>query len=176
MRNGISPIFGARASIMIDHTHHYAATITWTGNQGSGTDHYRSYKRDHLVRIEGKPDLLGSSDPHFRGDASRHNPEDLLLAALSACHLMSYLHVCAVNGVVVIAYEDNTTGLMESFPDGSGRFQEVILHPQVTVRDAAMVEKANELHHKAHELCFIANSVNFPVRCVPTCTVASVLM
>ncbi len=147
------------------HEHHYALTVEWTGNQGTGTDHYRNYKRDHVVRIEGKPDLAGSSDPHFRGDKSRHNPEDLLVAALSACHLMSYLHVCAINGVVVVAYTDQATGRMESYPNGSGRFVEVTLHPQVIVKDSTMIAKANELHHQAHELCFIANSVNFPVLC-----------
>jgi len=147
----------------MSHEHHYTLHVEWTGNLGTGTDHYRSYKRDHVVRIEGKPDLLGSSDPHFRGDTSRHNPEDLLVAALSACHLMSYLHVCAINGVVVMAYTDRATGRMASYPDGSGRFVEVVLHPHVTVKDAAMITKAIELHHKANELCFIANSVNFPV-------------
>lgn len=145
------------------HEHHYTLHVEWTGNLGTGTDHYRSYKRDHIVRIEGKPDLLGSADPHFRGDTSRHNPEDLLVAALSACHLMSYLHVCAINGVVVTAYTDRATGRMESYPDGSGRFVEVVLHPHVTVKDATMITRAIELHHKANELCFIANSVKFPV-------------
>lgn len=152
------------------HTHRYALTVEWTGNPGSspgqvgtGTDHYRSYKRDHQIRINGKPDILGSSDPTFRGDPTRHNPEDLLLAALSACHMMSYLHVCAINGVVVTAYRDEAAGTMETLPDGSGHFTEVILHPHVTVRDDGMIAKAEELHHKAHELCFIANSVNFPI-------------
>lgn len=149
------------------HTHHYALTVEWTGNAGTGTDHYRSYKRDHVIRTAGKPDLLGSSDPTFRGDPSRHNPEDMLVAALSTCHMMSYLHVCAINGVVVTAYVDEATGSMETFPDGSGRFTEVVLHPRVTVREAGMIAKAEELHHKAHELCFIANSVNFHVRCKP---------
>ncbi len=154
------------------HTHHYTLTVEWTGNTGTGTDHYRSYKRDHVVRIPGKPDIAGSSDPSFRGDPSRHNPEDMLVAALSACHMMSYLHLCTVNGVVVTAYSDQATGTMETLPDGSGRFLEVTLHPEVTVRNADMAAKAQELHHKAHELCFIANSVNFPVHCAATCRVA----
>jgi organic hydroperoxide reductase OsmC/OhrA len=153
------------------YTHHYALTVEWTGNQGTGTDHYRSYKRDHIIRIAGKPDLDGSSDPTFRGDPSRHNPEDMLLAALSACHMMSYLHVCAVNGVVVTHYMDRATGTMETLSDGSGRFLEVVLHPDVVVRDPHMVAKAGQLHHQAHALCFIANSVNFPVRCQPVCRV-----
>lgn len=148
--------------------HHYTTKIQWTGDLGTGTEHYRSYKRDHIIRIHGKPDIPGSSDPTFRGDPSRHNPEDLLVAALSACHMMSYLHVCAMNKVVVTGYEDNATGSMETFPDGSGRFSEVVLRPMVTVRDTGMIALANELHHQAHILCFIANSVNFPVRCEPT--------
>jgi len=154
------------------HTHHYVLSVEWTGNTGTGTDHYRSYKRDHVIRIQGKPDIAGSSDPTFRGDPSRHNPEDMLVAALSTCHMMSYLHLCAVNGVVVTAYSDQATGTMETLPDGSGRFLEVTLHPEVMVRDAHMVAKAQELHHKAHELCFIANSVNFPVRCAAACRMA----
>ena len=152
--------------------HAYKLTLEWTGNSGTGTDHYRSYKRDHTIRIANKPDLLGSSDPTFRGDPSRHNPEDLLLAALSACHMMSYLHVCVMNGIVVTAYTDNATGSMETADDGSGHFTQVVLHPEVVVSDASMIDKANELHHKAHELCFIANSVNFPVRCEATCRAA----
>jgi organic hydroperoxide reductase OsmC/OhrA len=156
----------------MDHLHHYALTVEWTGDQGTGTDHYRSYKRDHVIRTPGKPDLAGSSDPAFRGDPTRHNPEDLLVAALSACHMMSYLHVCAVNGIVVTGYVDEATGTMRDLPDGSGHFTEVTLHPQVVVREAAMVAKALELHKQANALCFIANSVNFPVHHRPTCTSA----
>lgn len=148
------------------HEHHYRLDLEWTGN--TGTDHYRSYKRDHVVRIAGKPDLLVSADPTFRGDPARHNPEDLLLAALSACHMMSYLHVCVMHGVVVTAYTDEATGSMETLSDGSGRFLEVTLHPTVTVRDATMIEQAQALHAEAHRLCFIANSVNFPVHHVAT--------
>ncbi|HPF90903.1 MAG TPA: OsmC family protein [Flavobacteriales bacterium] len=159
----------------MEHKHHYSLEVEWTGNRGTGTDHYRSYGRDHIVRIEGKPDLLGSADPTFRGDRNRHNPEDLLVAALSACHLMSYLHVCAVNGVVVTSYVDKATGTMETCPDGSGRFLEVVLHPDVVVASEEMIAKAMELHHKAHELCFIANSVNFPVRCQPMLRSATTL-
>ncbi|HMU14763.1 MAG: OsmC family protein [Bacteroidetes bacterium] len=144
--------------------HHYTLLLEWTGNAGTGTDHYRSYKRDHVIRIAGKPELLGSSDTHFRGDAARHNPEELLLAALSACHMMSYLHVCVTNGVVVTAYTDRPTGVLETVGDG-GRMTAVTLHPVVTVLDPSMIPKAEDLHHKAHELCFIAASVNFPVGC-----------
>lgn len=148
--------------------HHYVTDLEWTGNQGSGTDHYRNYRRDHVVRIPGKVDLLGSSDPTFRGDPRRHNPEDLLLTALSACHMMSYLHVCVQHGVVVTAYSDRATGTMDTLGDGSGRFREVVLHPLVTVADASMRTQADALHADAARLCFIANSVNFPVRHLPT--------
>ena len=152
--------------------HAYDVSVEWTGNLGTGTDGYRNYKRDHTIRIANKADLLGSADPTFRGDPSRHNPEELLVAALSTCHMMSYLHVCVKNGVVVTAYSDNATGSMETIGDG-GRMTEVVLHPQVTVAQASMIGKANELHERAHELCFIANSVNFPVQCEAICLVKS---
>jgi organic hydroperoxide reductase OsmC/OhrA len=157
--------------------HAYAVSVEWTGNPGPshgqtgpGTTGYRDYKRDHTIRIANKPDLLGSADPTFRGDPSRHNPEELLVAALSACHMMSFLHVCVMHGVIVTAYTDNATGTMETIGDG-GRMAEVVLHPRVTVADSSMINKANELHDRAHELCFIANSVNFPVRCEANCRV-----
>jgi len=152
--------------------HQYNATIEWTGNMGSGTRDYRAYQRNHTIQVNGKPEILGSSDPAFRGDKTRHNPEDLLVASLSACHLLSYLHACADAGVVVTAYTDNASGTMEEMPDGSGHFTEVQLHPVVTVQDASMIEKANELHDKAHQFCFVASSCNFPVRHFPTCQVA----
>lgn len=147
--------------------HRYSLTVEWTGNNGTGTDGYRNYKRDHVIRIADKPDLLGSADPTFRGDPSRHNPEELLVAALSACHMLSYLHVCVKNGVVVTAYTDNATGSMETIGDG-GRMTEVVLHPVVTVRDASMIENAQALHGEASKLCFIASSVNFPVKHEPS--------
>ena len=147
-------------------SHYYALSIEWTGNNGTGTDGYRNYKRDHIIRTDNKPDLLGSADPSFRGDRTRYNPEELLVAALSACHMLSYLHVCVKNGVVVTAYTDNATGSMQTVGDG-GHMTEVVLHPEVTVRDASMVEKAQSLHGEASKLCFIASSVNFPVRHEP---------
>ena len=150
-------------------THAYAITITWTGNRGQGTASYRAYGRDHDLAAEGRPTLAASSDPAFRGEADRWNPELLLVAALSDCHLLSYLHLCAVNGVVVTAYRDEATGTMEQVGDG-GRFTEVVLHPVVTVADESMIERANALHHDAHASCFIAGSVNFPVRTDPTTT------
>jgi organic hydroperoxide reductase OsmC/OhrA len=143
--------------------HNYSLTITWTGNNGTGTSAYRAYERNHTVSKEGKVNLECSSDPSFRGDATKYNPEELLLAALSSCHMLSYLHLCADAGVVVTAYIDNATGLMEETPNDSGHFVSATLYPTVTVADALMIDKANELHHKANELCFIANSCNFPV-------------
>ena len=149
--------------------HQYALTMEWTGNLGTGTDGYRNYKRDHVIRIANKVDLFGSADPAFRGDASRHNPEELLVAALSSRHMMSYLHACVMHGVVVTGYTDHATGSMETFEDASGRFIEVVLHPEVTVREASMIAKANEIHALASKWCFIANSVNFPVHHDPIC-------
>ena len=143
--------------------HQYTATIKWTGNKGSGTDHYKNYERSHEIVIENKPTIEGSSDPAFRGDGTKHNPEDLFVSSLAACHMLWYLHVCAAAGVIVTNYTDHATGTMTETPNGGGRFTEVILNPMVTVAEVHMIDKANELHAKANELCFIANSVNFPV-------------
>ncbi len=151
--------------------HQYNLKITWTGNTGTGTSDYRSYTRDHTISAENKPDVPGSSDPSFRGNNTRYNPEELLVASLSGCHMLSYLHLCAVAGVVVVEYADNATGTMVETPDGGGRFNEVTLHPQIVVTHESMIAKAYELHHKANELCFIANSCNFPVHHKPNCTV-----
>jgi organic hydroperoxide reductase OsmC/OhrA len=150
--------------------HHYKIDTTWTGNKGEGTKTYRGYERSHTIAAPGKPVIEGSSDPAFRGDASRYNPEELLVAALSTCHMLSYLHVCAVAGIIVVAYTDQATGTMMETPDGSGHFTEVTLFPQVVITDAARIGEANELHHRAHALCFIANSCNFPVHHQPVCT------
>jgi organic hydroperoxide reductase OsmC/OhrA len=148
--------------------HHYALSLEWTGNQGTGTSDYRAYTRNHTISTHGKPDLLASSDPSFRGDKTRYNPEEMLVAALSSCHMLSYLHVCVLNGVVVLEYKDNATGTMTENPDGSGQLTEVTLHPTVKVKDPSMIEKANHLHEKASQLCFIARSVNFPVHHIAT--------
>jgi organic hydroperoxide reductase OsmC/OhrA len=147
--------------------HDYALTVTWTGNQGDGTSTYRGYRRTHTVNAEGPPELLGSADRTFHGDRDRWNPEQLLLASLAQCHMLSYLHVCVEAGVVVTEYVDRATGSMRSDPDGSGRFTEAVLHPEVTVADESMVEAATKAHHRANQLCFIANSVSFPVRHEP---------
>ncbi|MEW1861410.1 OsmC family protein [Streptomyces sp. NPDC088194] len=152
--------------------HTYRTELVWTGNLGTGTDSYRSYRRTHEVTAPGTPVIAGSADPHFRGDADRWNPEQMLLAALSQCHLLAYLHVCAVNGVVVTAYTDRADGTMAETSDGGGHFTEAVLRPEVEVADSAMAEKALALHERAHELCFIASSVNFPVRHEATVTVS----
>lgn len=148
--------------------HRYALTVTWTGNTGEGTSTYRGYQRAHTVTADGPGELLGSADRTFHGDRERWNPEQLLLASLAQCHMLSYLHVCVEAGVVVTEYVDRATGSMRTDPDGSGRFTEVVLRPQVTVTDAGMVQAATDAHQRAHQLCFIANSVNFPVRHGPS--------
>ncbi len=148
------------------HQHHYRVDVEWTGNRGSGTDGYRNYDRDHVIRIDGKPVIDASADPTFHGDAARHNPEDMLLSALSACHMLSYLHMATVAGVVVTAYSDAAEGSMVTEGD-AGRFDEVVLHPVVTISAASDPVKATTAHDDAHHACFIANSVNFQVRCEP---------
>ena len=148
--------------------HQYAVQIKWTGNTGSGTSDYRAYKRDHEIAAAGKPSIAASSDPVFRGDRSRYNPEELLVAALSACHMLSYLHLCADAGIVVTEYVDDAAGTMVETADGGGRFTNTTLRPRVTIRAGADVGLAHSLHDKAHHLCFIASSVNFPVTCEAT--------
>ena len=146
--------------------HHFAAHVVWTGAGRGSTTSYDSYDRSYQVDIEGKPPLTGSAAPTFRGDGSKHNPEDLLVAALSACHLLSYLALCARAGIEVVSYEDRASGLM-TIKDGKMRFTEVTLAPRVVI-GAGDVDKAIQLHETAHGQCFIANSVNFPVLNMPT--------
>jgi organic hydroperoxide reductase OsmC/OhrA len=147
--------------------HRYAVSVSWTGNLGIGTSGYRDYSRDYDISAEDKPAIRGSSDPAFRGDRSRWNPEELLVASLSACHKLWYLHLAADAGIVVTAYVDHAEGVMETTAAGSGRFKSVVLRPVVTVTAGSDVERARALHEPAHEKCFIANSVNFPVECEP---------
>jgi len=147
--------------------HTYQLTTTWTGNRGPGTTGYREYDRSVTVEVAGKPVVLGSADKPFRGDPARWNPEDLLLAALSQCHLLSYLHACVTRGVVVTGYSDRASGVMALDGRGGGAFREAVLRPRVVVAEASMIEAANEAHEQAHEWCFIANSVNFPIRIEP---------
>lgn len=147
--------------------HRYAVEVVWTGNTGTGTQTYAGYERSHEVRAPGKSTLLASSDPAFRGDTSRWNPEELLVCALSSCHMLSYLHLCANAGVLVTEYVDNPEGFMIETGHG-GRFTRVVLCPLVTVVDQERVQQALELHEAANHACFIASSVNFPVECKPT--------
>ncbi len=147
--------------------HRYAVIVEWTGNLGLGTTGYRSYDRGHEIRIEGKPTILGSSDPAFLGDPSRHNPEELLVASLSACHMLWYLHLCSDAGIMVTEYLDRAEGVMVEGADGAGRFVSVTLRPEIAVDLGADLDRARALHHEAHARCFIANSVNFPVTCEP---------
>lgn len=142
--------------------HSYALAVEWTGARGNGTTGYRSYGRDHVVRADGLPELLGSADPTFRGERDRWNPELLLLAALSQCHLLSFLHVCVTEGVVVTGYQDRATGSMRLNSDGSGEFTGVVLHPEVRVAAGCRTD-LDALHQRANQLCFIARSVAFPV-------------
>jgi organic hydroperoxide reductase OsmC/OhrA len=151
--------------------HSYEVSVTWTGNRGAGTSGYRDYGRDHDVGADGRPVIAGSSDPVFRGDTARWNPELELVAALSQCHMLAYLHLCAVAGVVVTSYTDHADGTMTEDDDDGGRFTEVVLRPQVTVASPEMTQAAASLHREAHAKCFIASSVNFPVRHEPVITV-----
>ena len=148
--------------------HIYEATVTWTGNSGQGTAGYKAYARDYDIACSGKPTLAGSADPVFRGDAGRHNPEDLLVAALSACHMLWYLHLCADAGVVVTAYEDAASGTMATHPPaGAGEFTRVTLRPRVAIAAGSCAETALRLHAEAGANCFVARSVNFPVDHLP---------
>lgn len=152
--------------------HGYAITVSWTGNRGEGTSTYRSYGRDHVLRAEGKRHSIdGSADRTFHGDADRWNPEELVIAALAQCHMLSYLHVAADAGVVVVDYVDAASGTLHTRADGSGALTEAVLRPVVTIRGGDPAA-ADALHARAAELCFIANSVSFPVRHEPRTVVA----
>jgi organic hydroperoxide reductase OsmC/OhrA len=155
----------------VSSEHSYRLHTTWTGNRGTGSSGYRDYDRSVTVEVEGKPALHVSADAPFRGDGAKHNPEDMLLAALSECHLLSYLHACVQVGVVVTAYEDDATATLVVEGQG-GAFREAVLRPRVTVAAASMVDAATAAHATANEWCFIANSVSFPVRHEPTIVVA----
>jgi len=162
----------AEAGARVRRTHRYDLAVSWTGNRGSGTSGYRDYGRDHVISADGRPEIAGSADPVFRGDKTRWNPELELVAALSQCHMLAYFHVCATAGIVVTAYQDAPYGLMAETDDDGGHFTEVVLRPSVTVADAAVAERARELHEDASRKCLIASSVNFPVRHEPAVTVA----
>lgn len=149
---------------MAQSVHEYAARVIWDGNQGHGTAGYASYGRQYRVLVAGKPDLAGTADPAFRGEPDKHNPEDLFLAAVSACHMLFYLALCARKGVSVLAYEDEAAGTMRMEAHGGGRFEQVVLRPRVVIEGLEEAALAARLHETAHELCFIANSCRVPIR------------
>lgn len=146
-------------------THRYSTTVEWTGNTGQGTASYKSYERAHVISVTGKPAIPGSSDPSFRGDPTRYNPEDMLVASLSSCHMLWFLHLASTAKIVVTAYIDHASGTMVEDASGGGRFSEVVLKPEVTIAGPVDTAALDALHHDAHAKCFIASSVNFPVRC-----------
>ena len=153
--------------------HRYEVQTIWTGNIGQGTANYRAYRRDHEISGPSKQaPIPGSSDPMFRGDPARYNPEELLVAALSSCHMLWVLHLCADAGITITAYSDEPIGLMTENADGSGQFTEVTLRPVMRITDAGKISAARALHHRAHEVCAIARSVNFAVLCTPTVVAA----
>ena len=147
--------------------HLYEVQVAWSGNDGDGTRTYSGYRRDHVISAAGKPVLPGSSDPAFRGDAARYNPEELLVASLSGCHMLWYLHLCSEAGVVVTCYRDADSGIMVVNTDGSGAITAVTLRPRISLTVGSDPVKARALHADAHRMCFIAASVNFPVQIEP---------
>lgn len=158
---------------MPEKSHEYQIQVTWTGNEGSGTSSYRGYSRAHVIQADGKAAIEGSSDPSFRGDPTRWNPEELLLASLSACHKLWYLGLCAGAGIVVVAYEDYAQGTMVEENDGGGQFTSVVLRPKVILAPGSEINEARDLHKTAHEKCFIARSVNFLVSHVPEISIGA---
>jgi len=153
--------------------HTYAVRVDWTGNSGEGTKTYRGYRRDHIIVSSGKHPIQGSSDPAFRGDAKRYNPEELLVASLSSCHMLWYLHLCSANQVTVVDYKDAASGVMQENEDGSGEFVRVVLRPVATISADSDQSKALALHSDAHHLCFISRSVNFAVEIEPEIAVSA---
>jgi len=151
--------------------HTYVVSIEWTGNNGEGTKNYTGYERSHRVIVSGKPVIEASSDPAFRGDTTKYNPEELFVSSISACHMLWYLHLCADNGIVVESYSDEAIGTMLESASG-GRFTEVLLNPVVKITGRDKQEMAIKLHDAANKYCFIANSCNFPVRHKPVCIIS----
>lgn len=153
---------------MDNRIHRYQIRTNWTGNTGQGTANYRAYKRNHEISgVNKQATIPGSSDPGFRGDPARYNPEELLVASLSACHMLWVLHLAADAGITISSYSDEANGIMAETPGGAGHFTEVTLRPIIRVTDAARIQEAKALNDRAHQMCFIANSVNFPVLCEP---------
>jgi organic hydroperoxide reductase OsmC/OhrA len=156
----------------MERKHHYTVRNEWTGNRGSGTLDYRAYARDHLISVAGKSQVIeGSSDPKFRGDAGRYNPEELFISSISACHMLWYLHLAAINGVTVMEYVDEAEGVMEESNDGAGRFSSVTLRPVIVIAEADKLDLADALHHEAGKKCFIANSLKFGITYAPNISV-----
>ena len=145
--------------------HQYRVVTEWTGNLGPGTSQYSAYSRNHQISGPKKQEpILGSSDPLFRGDATRYNPEELLVGALSACHMLWVLHLCADAGIVITNYSDEALGFMTENADGSAQFTGVTLRPVMTITDVARAAEARALHDRANAVCALARSVNFPVQ------------
>jgi len=151
--------------------HHYHLANRWTGNLGTGTSAYAAYSRSHELGGADKAAVIpGSSDPAFRGDPTRYNPEELLLGALSACHMLWVLHLCADAGITVTEYTDETWGEMAEHADGSGELTRVVLRPRMSIAQASRIDDALALHNQAHALCALARSMNFPVEHEPQVT------
>jgi organic hydroperoxide reductase OsmC/OhrA len=163
---------GQEGFTVAGRNHTYRVVIEWTGNRGGGTPDIAAYSRDHSISAGLKAPIDGSSDPAFRGDPARWNPEELLLASLSACHELWYLGLCATAGISVLSYRDEAEASMIEEPSGAGRFVSAVLRPRITIQDGDDIETATRLHREAHKYCFIANSVNFPIACEPVITVA----
>ncbi len=157
----------------MDKQHHYSLEVEWTGNLGAGTKDYRSYERNHVIRVDNKVVIDGSSDPAFRGDKQKHTPEELFVASIASCHMLWYLHLCSDAGVTVVKYTDRVTAIMVETADGGGKFVDVTLFPEVMITPGSSKEKAETLHKQANELCFIANSLNFPVKHAATILVSA---
>lgn len=148
--------------------HEYASRIIWTGNTGEGNRTYRGYMRTWDLSAPGKPTVACSNDPLLGGDASKYNPEDMLLSALSACHMLWYLHLASDAGVVVHGYQDDPVGIGETSPDGAGRFIRAVLRPTIELEEGCDTARADRIHDEIHKFCFIARSVSFPISCEAT--------
>ena len=147
--------------------HNYKISVKWTGNQGTGTSNYKEFERSYKVQIENKGDIFGSADPEFRGDKTKHNPEELLLASVSSCHMLWYLHFCTEAKIIVMDYIDNATAILEETENGNGKFTAITLNPTISISQKSELENAKQLHKKANEFCFVSNSLNFEVTLEP---------
>ena len=148
---------------MGERRHHFRTRLRWLGNEGRGTASYTAYGRAYELAADGKPAIPGSSDAAFRGDAARWNPEDLLVASLSACHQLWYLHLCATAGVIVTAYTDDAEGVMVEQADGAGQFERIVLRPRVTLAAGSDATRALALHDEASRMCFVERTLRCEV-------------